>query len=181
MSRGATTWRLQKLDDIGAVLGTDQFSLPADINNFEMVGLAVDSRVGRVYALVEAFVTQPSGSAFEYVEEVLAWSATPDSGQLRTPAGLATDWLSTGINGYPAPGVLSPFSALVKKNGMPAIILPEGLTVDVDGTTHYLAIQSADDTANGTNSGIAQVATDTGTNHRPWSAATLEFLPQRRR
>lgn len=172
---GATTsWRLQKLDDQGHVLGTDLFTLPADANSYEMLGLAVDPSEGRVYSLLVAFDqnqdVNPDFGGVEVVDEILSWSTTPNgSGQLVGATGLSADALSSGTGGYPTPSVLSTASQLLPQGnpqkGSAKIDEPQGLAVDVSGSTHYLAVASADDNSadlqsgNVAGAGIAQVCT----------------------
>jgi hypothetical protein len=171
---GVTTWRLQKLSDRGKVLGTDQFSLPADDNVYEMDGLAVDPVSGDVYALLDA--SDPD-LGVEYTDEILAWSTKPSSGKL-VAGGLGTDTVSTGINGYATPGVLSNDTQLVPGGiGNEQITYPQGLALDVVSGTHYLAIQSADDSGVGDASGIGQVSEATGDINYQWSSSALDGLP----
>src|SRR5262249_20722549 len=120
-----TTWRLQQLSSTGTLLGSDQFSLPADTpdiessasdngtpTDFEMYGLAVDPPLGRVYALLVRYnINAPSPNNQEIVYEIVAWSTTPNgSGKLVPATGItsadASD-MATGINGDPSPAVLS--------------------------------------------------------------------------
>ena len=125
-----TTWRLQKLDDRGRVLGTSEFSLPADGDIYEMAGLAVDPATGTVYALLLTFDLNLNTEA---VAEILGWSTTPAaSGRLVAPGDLATDTVSTGIARFPTPGVLSTAEQL-SSNGSSLAYEPQGLTRDVRG------------------------------------------------
>jgi len=202
---GTTSWRLQKLSDTGQVLGTDEFTLPADGNYYEMLGLAVDPATGRVYALVVSYDQNPNGvdacnnsalgSPCEIADEILAWSTTPDgSAHLTGASGLSTDTLTRGAAGYPTPAVLSTQEQLIPLRGSPQgegalITYPEGLAVDVTGSTDYLAVQSYDDNGpdivNGNQgySGIAQVCAisscgtaASGTVTKQWSANVLATL-----
>jgi hypothetical protein len=179
-TRGRTTWRLQKLDDRGAVLGTDEFSLPASVID-EMLGLTVDPQTGAVYALLLTF---NENFGFEAVDEILGWSTTPSaSGQLTPATGLPSDHVSAAVNGYPVPGVLSTAGQL-QSAGTPYAMSPQGLARDVSGGTHYLAIQAADPTSERAGSGIVQVCAQTtcGSSARGamttlWSARSLSGLP----
>ena len=151
---GTTSWRLQKLDDQGHVLGTDLFTLPADANSDEMLGLAVDPSDGRVYSLLVAFDqnqdVNPNFGGAEVVDEILSWSTTPNgSGQLAGASGLSGDTVSSGTAGYPTPSVLSTATQLLPQGnpqkGSAKIETPQGLALDVSGSTDYLAVESADD------------------------------------
>ncbi len=79
---GRTTWRLQKLDDRGNVLGTDRFTLPANASDYEMLGLAVDPGSGSVYSLAVTFNQQVGEAA----DEILGWSTRPDGSAQLVPA-----------------------------------------------------------------------------------------------
>ena len=180
ISAGRSSWRLQKLDDQGQVLGTSQFTLPLKAPNastsgvfdYEMLGLAVDPLNHMVYALVVAFCDNVNFSgcspppvqtgSTEYADEILAWSTAPAGGQLPPAPGLPTDKLSAGANGFPTPAVLSTASQLSsggapEADGSPQIVQPEGLAVDSTGGDQYLAVESADATANTAGAGITQV------------------------
>jgi hypothetical protein len=216
---GTTTWRLQKLDDTGQVLGADEFSLPDQaaganspnngIFNYEVLGLAVDPTEGAVYALVTAYddnqivnlpydFTNDNGyTGIEYVEEVLAWSTAPNaSKQMVAPpcpdhaTGVLTcpDKLSIGIDGYPTPGALSTPAELShnshsgapeapESGGIPEIIQPEGLALDVTGGSDYLAVESADDTGTlAAQAGIAQVCASASCSPCPSNIAQYSWL-----
>jgi hypothetical protein len=173
VSTGNTSWRLQKLDATGRVQGSDVFSLPADSNHYEMLGLTVDP-AGTVYALVVAY---DPVRAEEYTNEILGWSTTPQAAKLVAGAGLSADTLSKGEDGDPTPGVLSTAAQMSKKSGAPASVSPQGLALDVSGTTHSLAVQGIDGTSNFAGSGIAQVSTATGAITKQWSASVLDGLP----
>ena len=184
LSSGRSSWRLQKLDDRGRLLGASQFTLPprasnasvSGVFNYEMLGLAVDPSNGAVYAMVVAFCdnlhfsgcappTVQSGSK-EYTEEILAWSTSPVSGQLVRPSGVPADSLSVGTNGFPTPGVLSTPAQLSmggppEGHGAPQILQPEGLTVDSTGSQQYLAVEGADTTANAAGAAITQICAST--------------------
>lgn len=174
-----TTWRLQKLDDTGKVLGTDRFSLPA-AGIDEMLGLAIDPISGDVYSLVLDF---NENFGLEAVDEILGWSTSPSaSGQLVPATGLASDRLSAGVDGYPTPGVLST-SGQLESAGTPYALAPQGLALDVSGGVRHLAVQAADPTDQRAASGIVQVcaAATCGSASRGsvtalWSARVLSGL-----
>lgn len=178
---GVTTWRLQKLDDHGNVLGTDQFSLPVTNQNFEMSGLAVDPSGGAVYALMVSYNNQQGA---EQAYEILGWSTTPNgSSQLVPATGLTADAKAIGINAYPTPGRLSTVAQLTGTNG-PYAISPEGLALDVTGGHDYLAIATGQDYTGNASAGIIQVcASCTGAQQgavstsNEWSSQVLTGLP----
>lgn len=198
-STAVTKWRLQKLNDQGGVVGTDIFTLPADDNNYEMLGLAVDPNPSdhAVYALLVANDqngNDPDGVAafgVEYAAQIIGWTTTPTgsgtSATLAAAPGLSTSGgVAKGLaqtppaTSYPTPGVLSA-SDVLDPEGNPAIQDPQGLALDQVGSADYLAVQSADDSGHGAQSGIAQVCASAcvpvGAIAEQWSAAALNGLP----
>ena len=176
-----TTWRLQKLSSTGAVLGVDQFSLPADtttiensgITDYEMFGLTVDPALGRVYALLVAYDQNIFPAPDEIVDEIVSWSTTPNtSKQLVGTSGLPADTVSAGINGYPTPSVLSDSGQLSQ-----LMQSPTGLAIDATGGTDYVAVQGLDPTADNAGAGIVTVSPTTGKVVTKWSSAAFATLP----
>lgn len=180
-----TEWRLQKLSDTGAVLGTTEFYLPIDevsgsFNGFfvGLVGLTVDDTTGRVYTVLYGS-TEEGQATTRYAEEILGWSTTPQDGKLVAPGAsgdypaLSLDKVSTPVSGYSSPGVLSTASQL---SGTP-LYEPAGLTLDVTGGQDYLAIAAdgAERNGGGELEGpavVEQVSTETGAETNNWSAGT---------
>src|SRR6202453_2040052 len=130
-----TEWRLQKLSDTGAVLGTTEFYLPKTVVEearfhvpVSVVGLTVDDTTGQIYTVLEE-ATGTERTATQYADEVIGWSTTPVDGKLVAP-GSKTDSVSTPVEGYTSPGLISSSSQL---SGT-LVYSPEGLTIDdVDG------------------------------------------------
>jgi PKD repeat protein len=181
-----TEWRLQKLSDTGAVLGTSEFYLPKErvpgtrAYGFYvgLIGLAIDDTSGRLYTVLYASNNEGS-EATRYAEEVLGWSTTPQDGKLLAPEAsgsypaLALDTISTPASGYSAPGVLSTASQL---SGTP-LYEPEGLALDVTGGQDDLAIAAEGAVRNGFGEQqgpaiVEQVSTASGEETHNWSAAT---------
>ena len=135
-----TSWRLQKLDQSGSVLGSTQFSLPDSGNGGSaMLGLAVDHQLGRVYAIVTG--AAPSGFFIRsYARELVAWSTTPDSNHhLVAASGTSADPLSTTA------GLVSSEAQLTAASSGD-IFFPQGLAIVGTGTQRNVAIEGSDDT-----------------------------------
>lgn len=185
-----TSWRLQKLNDLGAVLGSTTFELPNEpfAEQAGISGLAVDdsgSGEGRVYALVVG--NDSNFTSFAFAREIVAWSTKPNgSNQLVTASGLTTDPLgSTG-------GLVSSATQLAGTlSNETALYDPQGIALDVtSGGERDLAVEASDGTGTGASGvtsipGVAsvwQVATATQGAHHigevvgSWSARTLGSL-----
>jgi PKD repeat protein len=125
-----TAWRIQKFSPTGEVLGTTTFTLPnTNFGASAIAGLAVDQRDGRLYALVIG--NPPSSSPLTHepvAQELLAWSTSPESGQLVA---------AKASNGEPLPsdplkttgGLISGKSQLQPSGGTP-LYYPQGIVVD---------------------------------------------------
>jgi PKD repeat protein len=185
-----TSWRLQKLNDLGAVLGSTTFQLPNTPFDEQsgIAGLAVDDSGGggRVYALVVG--NDSSFTSFAYAKEVVAWSTTPNgSGALVAPEPLSADPLgSTG-------GLVSSSAQLAGTlSDEHALYDPQGIALDVTtGGAHDLAIEASDATGTGASgitsipgvAGVWQVATVPQGGHATgdvlgnWSARSISSLP----
>jgi hypothetical protein len=86
---GPASYRIQKLSDTGAVLGSTTFTLPdASANADALTAIAVDHAAGRVYGLVSG---APGGIIGTASVAVLAWSINPVSGALVAASGLPSD------------------------------------------------------------------------------------------
>ncbi len=176
-----TSWRLQKLSDTGAVLGSTTFTLPNEplTSRSGIVGLAVDDAVGRVYALVVGS-TEDGESELPFAKELIAWSTHPEGGKLvaakEGASALAADPLgSTG-------GVVATESQLTKDG---VLFVPQGIALDVNGAAHDIAIEASDGSTSSGTSGVSdvpgvaivqQVATQGAKRGEPlvrWSAASL--------
>jgi PKD repeat protein len=176
-----TSWRLQKLSDTGAVLGSTTFTLPNEplTSRSGIVGLAVDDSVGRVYALVVGNA-EDGESELPFAKELIAWSTHPEGGKLVAAkeggSALAADPLgSTG-------GVIATESQLTKDG---VLFVPQGIALDVNGAAHDIAIEASDGTTSSGTSGVSdvpgvaivqQVATEGVKRGEPlvrWSAASL--------
>lgn len=150
-----TEWRLQKLSDTGAVLGSTEFTLPnpsgapsaLGVNNpTGVLGLAIDDKTDTIYTLIYDTTNSGNGATPE-AEEIIGWSTTPSSGQLVKPAGSTSDALSTAVGGVAGqPGVFSTLSQLQSS----PLYDPQGLVLDVTGGQDYLAIE-ADGTVRSSN------------------------------
>jgi PKD repeat protein len=180
-----TEWRLQKLNDTGAVLGTTEFYLPAneiasarDVEVFVgVVGLAVDDSTGRIYTVLYES-TGTGNETTRQATEVLDWSTKPNgSAHLVAPTGSTLDSVSTPESGYSNPGLASTASQL----GATPLFEPQGLALDVTGGADHLAIEAdaGKRTSNGTIQGpalVEQVSATLGTETAGWSAAGLTGL-----
>lgn len=177
-----TEWRLQKLSDTGAVLGTTEFYLPkvtVEEADFEVpvgvVGLAVDHTTGTVYTVLYETVGEEE-AATQYAYEVIGWSTTPTGGKLVAP-GASTDSVSKPASGYTAPGLISDSTQLAVTH----VYNPVGLAVDDAGGATHLAIagDSVARSSRGAVDGPAIVeqvstsATSTGDETGTWSASSL--------
>jgi PKD repeat protein len=178
-----TQWRLQKLSETGAVLGSTEFYLPKTIVAearfhvpVSVVGLAVDSTTGQIYTVLEG-PTGTGEAATQYADEVIGWSTTPNSEKKLVAPGSKTDSVSTPVAGYSSPGLISSSSQL---SGTP-VYTPEGLAVDDFGGQDYVAIEgeSSQRTGEGVVQGpaiVEQVSTggpSLGDETASWSAASL--------
>jgi PKD repeat protein len=183
-----TSWRLQKLNDVGAVLASTTFELPNEpfAKQSGIAGLAVDDSGGggRVYALVVG--NDSAFTSFAYAKEIVAWSTTPDGSELVAAGGLPTDPLgSTG-------GLVSSEAQLAGTlSAEHALYDPQGIALDVTGGgEHDLAIEASDGTGTGASgvtsipgvAGVWQVALGAQAGHSTgevlanWSARTLGSL-----
>jgi PKD repeat protein len=178
-----TQWRLQKLSETGAVLGTTEFYLPKTIVAeakfhvpVSVVGLAVDNTTGQIYTVLEE-TTGTGEEATQYVDEVIGWSTTPNSEKKLVAPGSKTDSVSTAVAGYSPPGLISTSSQL---SGTP-VYTPEGLTIDDFGGQDYVAIEGESNqrTSEGLVEGpaiVEQVSTggpSLGDETASWSATSL--------
>jgi hypothetical protein len=125
-SPGATT----EPQPLGLTEITDDYPGEDISADHPLIDLAVDPSLGRVYALVESFVTDPSadGNEAPIVDELVAWSTKPNAaaGNKLEPLG----------SGYPVDQALN---ASIIKNFEPEnekrsfsedLYAPEGLAVD---------------------------------------------------
>jgi hypothetical protein len=176
-----TSWRIQQLSPTGTVLGTTTFTLAnSNFGASAIVGLAVDHRAGRLYALVIG--SPPPSSAVKtqpVAQELLAWSTTPAGGELAAASGLAGDPLHT------TGGLVSGEVQLL--SGSTPLYAPQGIAIDpleTPGVDNPVAIE-ASDLLPGAGLGnpvpgdtiVQQVATDgAGVWHllASWSGATLK-------
>jgi PKD repeat protein len=179
-----TEWRLQKLSDTGAVLGTTEFYLPKTVISgakfhvpVGVVGLAVDDTTGQIYTVLEE-TTGTGKTATQYADEVIGWSITPTSEKKLVAPGAQTDSVSTPVAGYTPPGLISSSSQL---SGT-LVYSPEGLTIDDVGVQDYVAIEgdSLPRNSRGRIEGpaiVEQVSTTDGASlgeeTASWSAASL--------
>ncbi len=179
-----TSWRIQKLDQSGNVLGTTTFNLPnGKFNAAAIAGLTVDHTAGRLYALV---MGQPSTSAqVPVAQELLAWAITPNGGKelvAATGSGLASDPLQTT-------GALVSSRSQLQPGGGTPLYGPEGIAIDphtTGGATDPIVIE-ASELSNGIGKGspipgdtiVQQVATspqsgkDTGDLLGSWTDASV--------
>jgi PKD repeat protein len=174
-----TEWRLQKLSDTGAVLGTTIFYLPKTVvkkAEFEvsvgLVGLAVNHAAGQIYTVLYE-TTGKKEEATQYAYEVIGWSTTPVSKKL-VAAGTSADKVSEPVQGYSAAGLISNATQLEAT----PVYEPDGLTTDTTGGKSYVAIEG--DSAKRNESGLVegpatveQVSTENGDETDSWSAASL--------
>jgi PKD repeat protein len=179
-----TSWRLQKLDDEGHVLGASAFTLPNEgANAAAIAGLAVDDSGGggSVYALVEG--NDASFTGLAYAKELLAWSTTPNgSGELVAAGGLPADPL------HSSGGLLAGEGQLVANlNEEHALYDPQGIAIDVSGADHDVVIEASDNSGTSFSgvgdipgvAGVWQVATAAQGGHAVgdivghWSAASI--------
>jgi PKD repeat protein len=185
-----TSWRLQKLNDLGQVLGSTTFQLPNDLSEQSGIsGLAVNDSggEGQVYALIVG--NDSTFTGYAYAKEIVAWSTKPNgSNQLVAPTGLSTDPLgSTG-------GLVSSSAQLAGGlSSEHALYDPQGIALDVTSAgAHDLAIEATDGTGTGRSgvssipgvAGVWQVSTEPGQGGHPtgtvlgsWSARALASLP----
>jgi PKD repeat protein len=182
-----TEWRLQKLSDTGAVLGSTEFTLPnpsgassaLGVNSpTGVLGLAIDDSTGTIYTLI--YGTVGSGdSATPEAEEIIGWSTTvptsgPNSGQLVAPSGSNADAVSTPVSPYSAPAVFSTANQLESS----PLYDPQGLALDVTGGQDYLAIE-ADGTARSSTGSpqgptvVEQVSPSSGLETSSWLSTSL--------
>jgi PKD repeat protein len=192
LNGGPTEWRLQKLSDTGAPLGSTLFTLPTTgfitsqtspfddssalgVNNpAGVVGLAINDSTGTVYTLV--YGTVGSGnSATPEAEEIIGWSTTPSSGQLVKPAGSTSDSLTTAVGGpTDQPGVFSTANQLTSS----PLYDPQGLALDATGGQSDLAIEAdgTPRTSSGSPQGptvVEQVSTGSGAETNSWLSTAL--------
>ncbi|HEY7953505.1 MAG TPA: PKD domain-containing protein [Solirubrobacteraceae bacterium] len=177
-----TRWRIQQLSPAGAVLGTSTFTLPnSNFGASAVMGLAVDHRAGRLYALVVG--SPPPSSVVKtqpVAQELLAWSTTPASGgELTAAPGLASDPLHT------TGGLVSDKTQLLA--GPTPLYSPQGIAIDrleTSGVDNPVVIE-ASDLLPGAGLGnpipgdtvVQQVATDgvnTGDLLASWSGASVK-------
>ena len=180
-----TSWRLQKLNDAGAVIASTTFQLPNEPFSAQagISGLAVDDAggEGRVYALVVGDDSEYTG--FAYAKEVVAWSTKPTGSNLVAPSGLSSDPLgSTG-------GLVSGAAQLAGTlSSETALYDPQGIALDVtSGGERDLAIEASTGAGTGASgvtsipgvAGVWQIATATqGAHHTgeivgSWTAKAL--------
>jgi PKD repeat protein len=180
-SQPGTEWRLQKLSDTDALLGSTEFYLPKTPNPGVGVpwgprGLAIDDTTGRIYTLLDGTAENETPQ----VKEIIAWSTTPVGGKLVAPGAsgsypaLAADSLSTPVSGFSAPGLLSSEAQLASTS----LYNPQGLTLDVTGGQDDLAVEAdgAPRNGNGEPQGpteVQQVSTASGATAGSWSSASL--------
>ena len=142
-SRGAdpTAWRIQQFSPTttGAPLGTTTFTLPNGETKASAVeGLAVDHRAGRLYALVVG--SPPTSQPFPVAQELLAWSTTPERGELQAAPGLPSDERlhTTGA-------LVSSEEQLL--SGATPLYAPQGIAVgpvEANGVHNPIAIEASD-------------------------------------
>jgi PKD repeat protein len=187
--QGATTsWRLQKLNDAGAVLGSTTFTLPNEGDSRSaLAGLAVDDSGGaggRVYALVVGNDGSITGLA--YAKELLAWSTVPSGSALvaakEGSSALPADPL--GSTGGLISGAAQLAAGLSEEQ---ALYDPQGIALDVTGGHHDIVVQASDNLGSAFSgvsdipgvAGVWQVATApqggklTGDLLGSWSASSL--------
>ncbi len=142
-----TSWRIQQFSSEGAVLGSTSFTLPnSNFGASAVMGLAVDHRAGRLYALVVG--SPPSSSPNKLVpvaQELLAWSTTAvanphgEPPQLVAAEGLASDPLHT------TGGLVSSEAQLL--SGSRPLFAPQGIAIDrleAAGVDNPVAIEASD-------------------------------------
>jgi PKD repeat protein len=179
-----TEWRLQKLSDTGAVLGSTEFYLPKELVPeaqeagykvfVGVTGLAVDDATGRIYTVLYGSTGEEAG-ATSYAKEVLEWSITPNGAKkLEAPSGSTLDTVSTPVSGYTAPGVLSTASQLAGTT----VYDPQGLALSSAAGDESVVIDG--DAQKRSNSGslrgpaiAEQVSATNGAETGSWTAASL--------
>lgn len=141
-----SSWRIQKLDDQGDLLGSTTFdlTLPSSnsTDNLQMTGLAVDHNTGDLYALVDDY-----NGTVDVPYEIVAWSTTPDTTtkQLVAPSGLSQDttlFTATGAS-TGGPGIVSTQAQLQSGPLNTAIYNPQGIAVDDQDGQDDLAIEAS--------------------------------------
>jgi PKD repeat protein len=141
-AEGHLGYRLQKLSSTGVVLASTTLpvqSFGAFGQAHPMFGLAVDSAKHRVYALVEGLVEDEPFSE-QYVTDaysLVAWSTEPqkignEPTLVRAPGGYVEEHL-TGASLIAGPQALEP--GLTQD-----LVVPEGLAVNSNSTTHEVVI-----------------------------------------
>jgi PKD repeat protein len=179
-----SSWRIQKFSSTGEVQGTTTFSLPnTRFGASAVVGLAVDSRAGRLYALVIG--SPPLSSPYPQVtvaQEIVAWSTTPNaSNELVAAPGLGRDDLGTT-------GGLVSSQEQLQPSGSTLLYYPQGIVIDrleKTGVDNPVAIEASDLSPQGRGTGIQgdtivqQIATQasegkgTGAPLANWSSASV--------
>jgi PKD repeat protein len=181
-SQPGTEWRLQKLSDTDAPLGSTEFYLPKTPSGLRVpvgaLGLAIDDTTGRIYTLI--YGTANAENETPILEEIVGWSTTPVSGKLVAPGAsgsypaLPSDSVSTPAAGYSAPGRLSTASQLASAS----LYDPQGLALDVTGGQDDLAIEA--NAAQGEEplgpTVVQQVSTITGATASRWTSTSLTGL-----
>jgi PKD repeat protein len=179
-SPALSSWRLQKVDDQGHVLGYTTFTLPANrFTGVGMEGLVVDHADGLVFAMIDgqpgskddgvtASLTAPA------LQEIVAWSTAPNSsGKLVAP----TKYPTADPNGSTG-GVVSTTAQLEPGGTNDLVYQPEGFALDHTASGTFLAVADVVEAPTMVTAGISQVSIDTGAvTSNSWVATSLSSLP----
>lgn len=146
-----TSWRLQKLDDCGEVLGSTSFTLPYVEETASFVeGLAVDQKTETIYALVIHREEQPTETSVP--QEILDWSIKPSSEdntsgkkELVKPSAATADSFTKATGGNEKPGVLAGEKTLegTTKSSLGSLLYkPQGIAIDDTTSGQYVALEA---------------------------------------